>query len=322
VERLDSFGFGKHLLIFFFEKMEVCLTGSTPFEGHFSHPHVLASRPSLASLYGTHQGSSRRLPFRIPSALFEELDRTGAKPPRIVINVSGRVFEAPLPMFSRHPETLLGNPLKRIKFYDPHREEYFFSRDQQCAEAIVEYYQSGKLRRPQKIGLDLFLREVSFFEISVQAILRLCDEEGHQRMQPQHPPKHPACFRLWEFAMDPHSSRWALLYATTSLLMVLLSIVVFCLETVPMFHEKQHLAHSSLVPDLNDTMSHYSEKLEEESTQASRYGRFLEPIFLIESVCVAWFSMEFLLHFTVCPDKKRFIGSPLNIIDLLAIVST
>lgn len=42
-------------------------------------------------------------------------------------------------------------------------------------------------------------------------------------------------------------------------------------------------------------------------------------IFVVETVCVAWFSLEFCLRFVQARDKCQFFQGPLNIIDMLAI---
>ena len=47
---------------------------------------------------------------------------------RVVINVSGMIFETRQRTLERFPQTLLGNEEKRSKFYVPELREYFFNR--------------------------------------------------------------------------------------------------------------------------------------------------------------------------------------------------
>ena len=62
---------------------------------------------------------------------------------RVVINVSGLKFETQLKTLTQFPDTLLGDPEKRIRYFDPLRNEYFFDRNRPSFDAILYYYQSG-----------------------------------------------------------------------------------------------------------------------------------------------------------------------------------
>ena len=45
-----------------------------------------------------------------------------------------------------------------------------------------------------------------------------------------------------------------------------------------------------------------------------------DPFFLIESVCVAWFTVEFVMRMVSCPSLWSFVRDIMNAIDVLAIV--
>jgi len=45
-----------------------------------------------------------------------------------------------------------------------------------------------------------------------------------------------------------------------------------------------------------------------------------EPFFIIETVCIVWFTSEFALRFAACPDHVIFFKNLMNIIDLIAII--
>jgi len=47
---------------------------------------------------------------------------------RIVINVSGQRFETQLRTLNRFPTTLLGNPVKRRRYWDSRRREFYLDR--------------------------------------------------------------------------------------------------------------------------------------------------------------------------------------------------
>lgn len=71
---------------------------------------------------------------------------------QLSLQVSGLRFETQLRTLNQFPDTLLGDPARRIRYFDPLRNEYFFDRNRPSFDAILYYYQSGgRLRRPVSI---------------------------------------------------------------------------------------------------------------------------------------------------------------------------
>lgn len=62
----------------------------------------------------------------------------------VYFQVSGLRFETQLRTLNQFPDTLLGDPARRLRYFDPLRNEYFFDRNRPSFDAILYYYQSGK----------------------------------------------------------------------------------------------------------------------------------------------------------------------------------
>ncbi len=88
---------------------------------------------------------------------------------------------------------------------------------------------------------------------------------------------------VWEAFESPTSSVVARLLAIISLAVILISIVVFCIESLP---------------SLKD----------------------MEVWFVISAVCNAWFTVEYLLRFASAKNKLVFLKGTLNVIDVLSIL--
>ena len=71
------------------------------------------------------------LPPALPAA--GEQDCCGE---RVVINISGLRFETQLKTLCQFPETLLGDPKRRMRYFDPLRNEYFFDRNRPSFDEI------------------------------------------------------------------------------------------------------------------------------------------------------------------------------------------
>ncbi|XP_049627988.1 potassium voltage-gated channel subfamily A member 6 [Suncus etruscus] len=273
---------------------------------------------------------------------------------RLVINISGLRFETQLRTLALFPDTLLGDPGRRVRFFDPLRNEYFFDRNRPSFDAILYYYQSGgRLRRPVNVPLDIFLEEIRFYQLGDEALAAFREDEGclPEGGEDEKPlPSPPFQRQVWLLFEYPESSGPARGIAIVSVLVILISIVIFCLETLPQFradggrgggagggnHHISPGAKGSQEEEEDDTDEAYSFHpgggggggmspgdvvVAGGSSLLSTLGGsfFTDPFFLVETLCIVWFTFELLVRFSACPSKPAFFRNIMNIIDLVAI---
>ncbi|XP_047362201.1 potassium voltage-gated channel protein Shaker isoform X11 [Vespa velutina] len=224
---------------------------------------------------------------------------------RVVINVSGLRFETQLRTLNQFPDTLLGDPARRLRYFDPLRNEYFFDRNRPSFDAILYYYQSGgRLRRPVNVPLDVFSEEIKFYELGELATNKFREDEGFIKEEEKPLPSHEFQKKVWLLFEYPESSQGARVVAIISVFVILLSIVIFCLETLPEF--KHYRVFNTTT---NGT------KIEEDEVPD-----ITDPFFLIETICIIWFTFELSVRFLACPNKFNFFRDVMNIIDIIAII--
>uniref|UniRef100_A0A8C7ECT7 Potassium voltage-gated channel subfamily A member 3-like n=1 Tax=Nothoprocta perdicaria TaxID=30464 RepID=A0A8C7ECT7_NOTPE len=210
---------------------------------------------------------------------------------RVVINISGLRFETQLQTLAQFPETLLGDPRKRGRYFDPLRNEYFFDRNRPSFDAILYYYQSGgRIRRPVNVPIDIFSEEIRFYQLGEEAMEKFREDEGFIREEQRPLPDKEFQRQVWLLFEYPESSGPARGIAIVSVLVILISIVIFCLETLPEFRDDH---------DFEGT--------------AGNFGTD-------ETLCIIWFSFELLVRFFTCPSKATFSKNIMNIIDIVAII--
>ncbi|XP_029539810.2 potassium voltage-gated channel subfamily A member 3-like [Oncorhynchus nerka] len=224
---------------------------------------------------------------------------------RVVLNISGLRFETQLKTFNQFPKTLLGDPRKRMRYFDPLRNEYFFDRNRPSFDAILYYYQSGgRIRRPVNVPIDIFSEEINFYQLGEEAMEKFREDEGFIKEEERILPNNEFQKQVWLLFEYPESSGPARGIAIISVLVILISIVIFCLETLPEFRDDREPIPLALT--VNGTASYHA-------------NPFTDPFFVIETLCIIWFSFELLVRFFACPSKSTFSKNIMNIIDIVAI---
>ena len=211
---------------------------------------------------------------------------------RIVFDVSGHFFETNKETLNKYPDTLLGDESKRFTFKDNKNNHYFFNRNPFAFESILFFYQSdGKLICPSNLELCHFIEECYFFEIPHSAIqsLHLKNMDNKEKKEILSSLTSNS-FRetVWNFLEHPSFSRKAWWFGLLSTSMIAASLVTMCCDTV------QEL------------------KIESKTF-------FNNPWFVFELLLNIWFLFEFCARLYFSPNKRKFFGSVLNIIDLIAV---
>ncbi|XP_021395739.3 potassium voltage-gated channel subfamily A member 5 [Lonchura striata] len=280
-------------------------------------PPPRAPRPAADSGPSEEGGHRRGMAM---AAAGDEEEEAAANPgamhhQRVLINISGLRFETQLGTLNQFPDTLLGDPDKRIRYFDPLRNEYFFDRNRPSFDGILYFYQSGgKLRRPVNVSIDVFADEIRFYQLGEEAMERFREDEGFIKEEEKPLPRNEFQRQVWLIFEYPESSSSARAIAIVSVLVILISIITFCLETLPEFRDEREMP-IPLPPQgggLNGTPG--------DSPPMQPPSSLADPFFIIETTCVIWFTFELLVRFFACPSKPEFSRNIMNIIDIVAII--
>ncbi|KAM9191773.1 voltage-gated potassium channel regulatory subunit KCNG4 [Dugong dugon] len=240
----------------------------------------------------------------------------------ILVNVGGRRYLLPWSTLDEFPLSRLS----KLKFcrnyeeitqlcddYDEGRQEFFFDRSPSAFGVIVSFLAAGKLVLLQDMCALSFREELTYWGIEEARLERCClqkllqrleelaelrnEERLHRHSEVSGPVEDSSRWgllmdRLREMVDNPQSGLPGKVFACLSILFVATTAVSLCISTMP---------------DL---------RAEEDKGVCSQKCYY---IFIVETICVAWFSLEFCLRFVQARNKCQFFQGPLNIIDILAI---
>ena len=155
------------------------------------------------------------------------------------------------------------------------------------------------------MSIDVFADEIRFYQLGEEAMERFREDEGFIKEEEKPLPVNEFQKQVWLIFEYPESSSPARGIAIVSVLVITISIITFCLETLPEFRDERELM-ASLRPD-NGTAHRPS-------------LTFSDPFFIIETTCVIWFTFELIVRFFACPSKSEFSKTIMNIIDIMSIM--
>jgi hypothetical protein len=134
---------------------------------------------------------------------------------------------------------------------------------------------------------------------------------------------------VWLLFEQPQSSLVSRIIAVISVVIIIISIALFCIETLPEVKNKRErislpAATTTVMPGSKSSgdLPHLSTAMSMTTTpvQGAQAAKKLDELFIIESICTVWFTMELVLRFLSAPYKLKFLRELGNIIDLFSIL--
>ncbi|XP_041843678.1 potassium voltage-gated channel subfamily V member 1 [Melanotaenia boesemani] len=273
---------------------------------------------SMADVYG----NSVSLVSLDSSVFFSETAVSSITDPLgvLIINVGGIRYILSQEMLVSHPETRLGklvscsrdSVLELCDDADFLENEFFFDRNSQTFEYVINFYRTGHLHVMEELCEISFLQEIQYWGINELCINSCCRERYYRRKEQKETldlqqefeadngeedfmgaacPALRQC--LWNLLEKPESSRAARTIGSLSVFFVVLSVINMVLISLDLGEDYGWEGLGIGVPVLFD---------------------------VLEYVCVMWFTGELVLRFLCVRDKCRFSRNIPNVIDLLAIL--
>eukprot|EP00048_Salpingoeca_helianthica_P005587 m.89349 g.89349 ORF g.89349 m.89349 type:complete len:569 (+) comp13655_c0_seq3:234-1940(+) len=276
---------------------------------------------------------------------------------RMCFDVSGTFFETWSSSLQRFGRSWLANLQPTSACFVHQTGAYTFGRNAATFECVVNYLSTGELHRPHEVCRHEFLLDIAYFGVDASA-LQTCCRSGATRRR-KRVVGDPVVRARWQYCIQKaltdrrrnifeaakqavmmarmHESSWSRLrrlmwgitdgtglplssayyklgrvlnitFAILTLSFILLSVGAFVIATLPEYRRCEVCD-----PTQADTNWLTCPKTKVDCDGPNSF-------FIIETVCVAWFTFELILRFICCPDRFQFWRDPLNIIDVLAIL--
>uniref|UniRef100_A0A0N5A9Z2 BTB domain-containing protein n=1 Tax=Syphacia muris TaxID=451379 RepID=A0A0N5A9Z2_9BILA len=248
----------------------------------------------------------------------------------IKLNIGGTVYFVRALTLQNHSETerlvklARSDVSARINYCDsfiPDSNEYYFERSPKLFDSIFKFYLSGHLHRPLDVCVEEFREELTYWNISETEISSCCWQQTTQTQKDEADVKCAEsgieCISVKSRTIrqriygicDGDGSRISNFFVFISISFVLISVAGLIIGSIkdfqiPVMKKPAVKQAINCTNDCNDNIA-------------------WEPLPLFtytESLCICWFTMEYIVRFVVAPNRLSFFCAVMNIVDLLAIV--
>lgn len=245
----------------------------------------------------------------------------GGEEDLVNINVGGIQHKVERCILLRFPNTRVGQLLQCCSVtailelcddYSPTEQEYYFDRSPQVFYCVLNFYRTGHFHALEELCVFCFIQEMEYWGICVMDLEACCLDWFLERKDEKEENGESVCDAssgeisvvgadlefegtwcsdmrrlMWRTLEDPSYSICSKGIAVISVVVILTSIVAMCVHSVPEFRHIDGV-HSALA--------------------------------CLEWICIIFFSVEFALRMVAAPRPWRFLGNPLNMIDIASIL--
>ncbi|XP_061584466.1 potassium voltage-gated channel subfamily S member 2 isoform X2 [Cololabis saira] len=209
--------------------------------------------------------------------------------------------------------------------YDVQQKEFYFDRNPGLFPYVLNFYQTGKLHVMEELCVFSFSQEIEYWGINEFFLDTCCSYRYHDRKLESSRHRHwddesdvssvdtsvdeisdlhrdmqhfqevrygniRKC--LWLTLENPGYSIPSKLFSLLSIGVVLTSISIMCINSIPEYQ----------------TFDSDGKLVEDPTMQA------------LEVFCTCWFTFEVVTRLLLAPNRKKFFHHPLNIIDMVSVV--
>ncbi|KAK4468580.1 hypothetical protein MN116_007773 [Schistosoma mekongi] len=264
---------------------------------------------------------------------------------RALINVGGYHHEIFWHSIDCYPNTRLGK-LHYAKTlselfnlcddYDFINNEYYFDRNPIAFMTIINFYRTKTLHYNEMLCVIDFHNELLYWGVNENFMKACCSHRYHQQKDliEEEIKKEDNCLRQiitidkfgigwyanlkrqgWNLLEKPHTSKSARVFAIVSIFFILLSTISLTLNTMPEIQINTTLIkYIDMNTSINNVYNQMNDTIQSNELIDNPY------LDIIETICITWFTLEYVLRLWCSPEKWKFLKRILNIIDLIAIL--